>query len=117
MTAAAVRPSRRPRCGLLSMTFFLNSITSLPHPEEARSAVSKDDHDAVDSAQHPEFGALYQLKIDGGAETGAARSMNKPLAVDRDLLGEPVFLHRIGQQHLEQLGVPDRHDDVQVGDI
>ncbi len=38
----AVRPSRRPRCGLLRMTFFLNSIASLPHPEEARSAVSKD---------------------------------------------------------------------------
>src|SRR5229473_1660786 len=37
-----VRPSRRPRCGLLRMTFFLNAITNLRHPEEARSAVSKD---------------------------------------------------------------------------
>src|SRR5216684_2481920 len=40
--SAAVRPSRRPRCGLLRMTLFLNSITNLRHPEEARSAVSKD---------------------------------------------------------------------------
>src|SRR5439155_19975891 len=38
----AVRPSRRPRCGLLRMTFFLNAIINLRHPEEARSAVSKD---------------------------------------------------------------------------
>ena len=36
------RPSRRPRCGLLRMTFFLNAIINLRHPEEARSAVSKD---------------------------------------------------------------------------
>src|SRR5437016_4939370 len=39
---AAVRPSRRPLCGLLRMRYFLNAIISLPHPEEARSAVSKD---------------------------------------------------------------------------
>src|SRR6266852_80894 len=38
----AVRPSRRPRCGLLRMTFFLNAIINPRHPEEARSAVSKD---------------------------------------------------------------------------
>src|SRR5713101_4844420 len=36
------RPSRRPLRGLLRMTLFLNSITNLRHPEEARSAVSKD---------------------------------------------------------------------------
>ena len=37
-----VRPSRRPLRGLLRMTSFLNNIINLPHPEEARSAVSKD---------------------------------------------------------------------------
>ena len=26
--------------------------------------------------------------------------MDKALGIDRDVLGEPVFLHRIGQQHL-----------------
>src|SRR6266478_7962336 len=39
---STVRPSRRPRCGLLRMRFFFYSIKSLPHPEEARSGVSKD---------------------------------------------------------------------------
>ena len=40
--AGAVRPSRRPLRGLLRMTYFLNAIINLRHPEEARSAVSKD---------------------------------------------------------------------------
>ena len=31
-----------PARGLLRMRFFLNAITDLPHPEEARRAVSKD---------------------------------------------------------------------------
>src|SRR6266851_5178766 len=39
---STVRPSRRPRCGLRRMRLFFYSIKSLPHPEEARSAVSKD---------------------------------------------------------------------------
>src|SRR5439155_5573514 len=38
----ALRPSRRPLRGLLRMTGFLNAIIDLRHPEEARSAVSKD---------------------------------------------------------------------------
>src|SRR6266571_9010011 len=36
------RPSRRPLCGLLRMRFFLIPSQTYPHPEEARSAVSKD---------------------------------------------------------------------------
>ena len=42
MSIGAVRPSRRALPALLRMTFFLNAIISLRHPEEARSAVSKD---------------------------------------------------------------------------
>ena len=38
----AQRPSRRPLRGLLRMTDFINTIINLRHPEEARSAVSKD---------------------------------------------------------------------------
>jgi peptide/nickel transport system substrate-binding protein len=38
----AMRPSRRPLRGFLRMMFFLNGIIDLRHPEEARSAVSKD---------------------------------------------------------------------------
>jgi hypothetical protein len=38
----AVRPSRRALQALLRMTFFLIAIIGLRHPEEARSAVSKD---------------------------------------------------------------------------
>src|SRR5205085_4375955 len=39
---ATWRPSRRPLHGLLRMRFSLSIIKYLPHPEEARSAVSKD---------------------------------------------------------------------------
>src|SRR5205807_1043059 len=38
----AGRPSRRTLRALLGMRFFFNATNSLPHPEEARSAVSKD---------------------------------------------------------------------------
>src|SRR6266851_3666548 len=41
-----VRPSRRPLCGLLRMRFFLNSIISLPHPEERSEGASRRTHDA-----------------------------------------------------------------------
>src|SRR5438477_6697061 len=37
-----VRPSRQPLRGFLRMRFFLNALKEVPHPEEARSAVSKD---------------------------------------------------------------------------
>jgi hypothetical protein len=40
--SGTLRPSRQPLRGLLRMRFFLNAIKELPHPEEARSAVSKD---------------------------------------------------------------------------
>jgi len=38
----ALRPSRRPLRGLLRMRNSFNAIKIAPHPEEARSAVSKD---------------------------------------------------------------------------
>src|SRR5205823_867986 len=41
-SASAVRPSRRPLCGLLRMRSDFDAKTKIPHPEEARSAVSKD---------------------------------------------------------------------------
>src|SRR5207253_3447675 len=43
-----LRPSRRPLRGLFRMTFFFNAITKSRHPEEARSAVSKDTKEACD---------------------------------------------------------------------
>src|SRR6266851_2207584 len=69
-----VRPSRRPRSlssgrpeagpggGLLRMTFFLNAIINLRHPEEARSAVSKSARRAcyVRIRHPPEFAALHR---------------------------------------------------------
>jgi hypothetical protein len=39
-----VRPSRRPRCGLLRMTFFLNPINILRHPEERPKGASRRTH-------------------------------------------------------------------------
>ena len=39
---STVRPSRRPLGGLPRMRCFITNIKYLPHPEEARSAVSKD---------------------------------------------------------------------------
>src|SRR6266496_4147876 len=54
------RPSRRPRCGLLRMRIFYNDIKSLPHPEEARSAVSKDAYFAV-QRQFPAHWRLLQI--------------------------------------------------------
>src|SRR5216684_9077830 len=57
-----VRPSRRPLRGLLRMTFFLNAIINLRHPEEARSAVSKDARRAcrVEMRQPTETAALHR---------------------------------------------------------
>ncbi len=69
------------------------------------------------SAQHPDFFALDQLEIDLGAEARSGRRMDKAVAIDRDILRQSVFLHRVGQQHLEELGVADRHDDMQIGEI
>ena len=43
--------------------------------------------------------------------------MDEAVAIDGDILGEPVFLHRVRQQNFEELGVPDRHDHVQIGDV
>jgi hypothetical protein len=40
--SAAVRPSRRPLRGLLRIKFFFDDTINRRHPEEARSAVSKD---------------------------------------------------------------------------
>src|SRR6266851_819564 len=56
------RPSRRPLRGLLRMTFFLNAIINLRHPEEARSAVSKDARRAcrVEMRQPTETAALHR---------------------------------------------------------
>ncbi len=39
---SVVRPSRCPPRGLLRMRVFLHALENMPHPEEARSAVSKD---------------------------------------------------------------------------
>ena len=40
--SAPCRPSRQPLRGFLRMRFFRIAIKEVPHPEEARSAVSKD---------------------------------------------------------------------------
>src|SRR5712691_2768275 len=56
------RPSILPLGGLLRMTFFLNAIINLRHPEEARSAVSKDARRAcrVEMRQPTETAALHR---------------------------------------------------------
>ena len=69
------------------------------------------------SAQYPDLLSLDQLKIDPGAEAGLGGCVHEAVAVDGDVLGEPVFLHRVRQQYFEELGVPGRHDDVQIGDV
>src|SRR5216684_778111 len=46
-----VRPSRRPLCGLLRMRSFLNSIKSLPHPEERPAGASRRTHDRSPAAE------------------------------------------------------------------
>ena len=42
-----VRPSRRPLLGLLRMTFFLNSITDLRHPEERATGARLEGRTAI----------------------------------------------------------------------
>src|SRR5271166_1250380 len=69
------------------------------------------------SAQHPDLLALDQVEIDVGAETGFGRGVDEAVAVDGDVFGEAVFLHCVRQQDLEEFGVADRHDDMEVGDI
>ena len=49
------------------------------------------------SAQQADLLALDQLKIDVRAEAGLAGCVDNAVAVDGDVLGEPVFLHRVGQ--------------------
>src|SRR5215471_17661550 len=69
------------------------------------------------SAQHPDLLAFDQVEIDLGAEAGFARRVDETVAVDGDVFGEAVFLHRVRQQHLEEFGIADRHDHVEIGDI
>jgi hypothetical protein len=41
---SAVRPSRRPPCGLLRMRDFLNAIKGFPHAEEHPKGASRSTH-------------------------------------------------------------------------
>src|SRR5262245_18329959 len=59
--------------------------------------------------------ALDQLEIDGGTQARPTGHVDQPVAADHDILLQAVLLRRIGQQDLEELGVPERGDDVQVG--
>ena len=43
--------------------------------------------------------------------------MHHAVAADDDVLLQPVLLRAVGQQHLEELGVADRGDDMEVGDV
>src|SRR6266849_6163066 len=102
-----MRPSRRPLRGLLRMTFFLNAIINLRHPEEARSAVSKD---ARWHVQH----------------ISKRRAGLQPVAHDFLTGGEPYLVVRCdvaerlvepgdAVRHADQIGVEaDRHDPARM---
>ena len=45
------------------------------------------------SAQHSDLLFLDQFEIDLGTETGLGRRVDEAVAVDRDVMGQPVFLH------------------------
>src|SRR5205807_7210132 len=68
-------------------------------------------------AQHRRLLALDQRKIDRRAEARAGGRVHQAACVDSDVLLEPVLLRAVGQQHLEEFAVLDRHDHVQVGEI
>src|SRR5216684_4936570 len=71
---------------------------------------------AQSSGQHGNLLALDQLEIDGGAQAWSIGHMYQPVAANHNILFQAVFLRRIGQQNLEELGISERGDDVQVGD-
>ncbi len=48
------------------------------------------------SAQHTDLLPFDQGEIDLGAEAGGGRGVDEAVAVDGDVLGETVFLHRVG---------------------
>src|SRR5216683_1637859 len=72
---------------------------------------------AQSSGQHGNLLALDQLEIDGGAQAWSIGNMHQPVAANDNILFQAVFLRRVGQQDLEELGVSERGDDVQVGDV
>jgi hypothetical protein len=79
--SSAVRPSRQPLRGFLSMRNFLNAMNDLPHPEERLEDASRRTHDAsavatlslLDSftgSQDEEFSLIpqeYTLMLRSGA--------------------------------------------------
>src|SRR5437667_1639989 len=72
-----LRPSRRPLRGLLRMTFFLNAIKELRHPEERPEGASRRTHNGFAAC-------LSQLARDlrkGSAEAGT--HLSKALAFSR----------------------------------
>src|SRR5712691_5446360 len=64
--------------------------------------------------ENGDFLPLDQPEVDRGAEAGAVHRVHEPAPIDLDVFHEAVLLRRGGQEHLEELAVPDRHDHVQV---
>src|SRR4026207_939751 len=60
---------------------------------------------------------LDQREVDRGGAPRAVHRVHVAALVDLDVLREAVLLRPRGQQHLEELAVLDRHDDVEVGDV
>src|SRR5690606_26890474 len=68
-------------------------------------------------AEYLDLVAFDQGEIDLRSQSWPVEGVDETLAVDGDVVHQPVFLRPFGQQHLEELGVPGRHDDMQIGDV
>ena len=69
-------PSRQPLRGFLRMRVFLNALTEIPHPEEARSAVSKDAEGSCSARCRQFHHELRGTAEPGGIDSADSRRKN-----------------------------------------
>ena len=102
---AALRPSRRPLRGLLRMSKALGCRQKKPHPEEARSAVSKDAGRLCSNSWYVfrDDGRKRRQQLELARHAGRHRQVE---VAERGLGQHPAARVRMDEALLHQIGAP-----------